>query len=111
MITGGLGTGYRNASQTCGKMLVCLNDKCSNAKLFQKVRRHNNKVVYFSEGYIERYIRITKSLLYIELAISFPIGRKSTVNSKQLLDEVFVISGIIKVEVSVISRSRRLHSR
>ena len=31
-----------------------------------------------------------------------------TVNYKQLLDEVFVISGIIKVEVSVISRSRRL---
>ena len=28
-------------------------------------------------------------------------------NTKQLLDEVFVISGIIKVEVSVISRSRR----
>ena len=27
---------------------------------------------------------------------------------KQLLNEVFVISGIIKVEVSVISRSRRL---
>ena len=27
---------------------------------------------------------------------------------KQLLDEVFVISGIIKVKVSVISRSRRL---
>ena len=27
---------------------------------------------------------------------------------KQLLDSVFVISGIIKVEVSVISRSRRL---
>ena len=27
---------------------------------------------------------------------------------KQLLDEVFVISGIIKVEVSVIIRSRRL---
>ena len=27
---------------------------------------------------------------------------------KQLLDEVFVISGIIKVEASVISRSRRL---
>ena len=27
---------------------------------------------------------------------------------KQLLDEVFVISGIIKVEESVISRSRRL---
>ena len=32
---------------------------------------------------------------------SFPVN-------KQLLDEVFVISGIIKVEVSVISRSRRL---
>ena len=31
-----------------------------------------------------------------------------TINDyKQLLDEVFVISGIIKVEVSVISRSRR----
>ena len=29
-------------------------------------------------------------------------------NNKQLLDEVFVISRIIKVEVSVISRSRRL---
>ena len=29
-------------------------------------------------------------------------------NFKQLLDEVFVISGIMKVEVSVISRSRRL---
>ena len=29
-------------------------------------------------------------------------------NFKQLLDEVFVISGIIKVEGSVISRSRRL---
>ena len=28
-------------------------------------------------------------------------------NNKQLLDEVFVISRIIKVEVSVISRSRR----
>ena len=30
------------------------------------------------------------------------------VDNKQLLDEVSVISGIIKVEVSVISRSRRL---
>ena len=29
-------------------------------------------------------------------------------DSKQLLDEVFVISGIIKVEVSVIIQSRRL---
>ena len=29
-------------------------------------------------------------------------------NNKQILDEVFVISEIIKVEVSVISRSRRL---
>ena len=32
----------------------------------------------------------------------------TSVYYKQLLDEVFVISGIIKVEVSVISRSRRL---
>ena len=30
------------------------------------------------------------------------------VDSKQLLDEVFVISGIIKVEVRVISRRRKL---
>ena len=29
-------------------------------------------------------------------------------NFKQLLDEVFVISGIIEVEVGVISRRRRL---
>ena len=48
------------------------------------------------------------------------MGRKPTVNFeisvrdvitadyKQLLDEVFVISKIIKVEVRVISRSRRL---
>ena len=34
----------------------------------------------------------------------FPTGS----NYKQLLDEVFVISRIIKVEVRVISRSRRL---
>jgi len=32
----------------------------------------------------------------------------SSTNNKQLLDEVFVISRIIKVEVGVISRSRRL---
>ena len=32
----------------------------------------------------------------------------TTANYKQLSDEVFVISGIIKVEVRVISRSRRL---
>ena len=31
-----------------------------------------------------------------------------TTYCKQLLDEVFVISGIIKVKVSVISRSRKL---
>ena len=34
--------------------------------------------------------------------------RGKFITFKQLLDEVFVISGIIKVEVSVISRSRRL---
>ena len=36
------------------------------------------------------------------------IATKTRHNYKQLLDEGFVISGIIKVEVSVISRSRRL---
>ena len=35
-------------------------------------------------------------------------GLKDPCNNKQLLDEVFVISRIIKVEVRVISRSRRL---
>ena len=35
-------------------------------------------------------------------------GSFKEANYKQLLDEVFVISGIIKAEVSVISRSRRL---
>ena len=34
--------------------------------------------------------------------------KKKDAANKQLLDEVFVISGIIKVEVSVICRSRRL---
>ena len=33
---------------------------------------------------------------------------KDMIDHKQLLDEVFVISRIIKVEVRVISRSRRL---
>jgi len=33
---------------------------------------------------------------------------KEQSNNKQLLDEVFVISGIIKVEVSVISRRLKL---
>ena len=36
------------------------------------------------------------------------MGDVQVAYNKQLLDEVFVISGIIKVEVSVISRSRRL---
>ena len=35
-------------------------------------------------------------------------GLYGSYNNKQLLDEVFVISGIIKVSVSVTSRSRRL---
>ena len=36
------------------------------------------------------------------------INKSKTRDYKQLLDEVFVISRIIKVEVRVISRSRRL---
>ena len=35
-------------------------------------------------------------------------GTKSMTINKQLLDEVYVISRIIEVEVGVISRSRRL---
>ena len=36
------------------------------------------------------------------------LRRRLSYDYKQLLNEVFVISGIIKVEVSAISRSRRL---
>ena len=39
---------------------------------------------------------------------TIPTLRRQKNNNKQLLDEVFVISRIIKVEVRVISRSRRL---
>ncbi len=46
--------------------------------------------------------------LATSLASSSNCQTEGTENNKQLLDEVFVISGIIKVEVSVISRSRRL---
>ena len=42
------------------------------------------------------------------LILKYLVNVRFVVNRKQLLDEVFVISGIIKVEVSVISRSRRL---
>ena len=44
----------------------------------------------------------------MSLASSEQLSTYKEINYKQLLDEVFVISGIIKVEVSVISRSRRL---
>ena len=37
-----------------------------------------------------------------------PIKHSSLNNNKQLMDEVFVISRIIKVEAGVISRSRKL---
>ena len=50
------------------------------------------------------------SLEQLKLAVSDfpPFVESSLTNYKQLLDEVFVISRIIKVEVRVISRSRRL---
>ena len=48
----------------------------------------------------------------IKIYTSYSLQRTGTADRhtviKQLLDEVFEISGIIKVEVSVISRSRRL---
>ena len=47
------------------------------------------------------YFAVVFSLVKIHKHVKFT-------NYKQLLDEVFVISRIIKVEVSVISRSRRL---
>ena len=45
-----------------------------------------------------REVRLIKWLLWM----------KSIIGNKQILDEVFVISGIMMVEVSVISRSQRL---
>ena len=39
---------------------------------------------------------------------NLPVVHGKKCNNKQLLDEVFVISGIVKVEVSVISQSQRL---
>ena len=49
-----------------------------------------------------------KNAIWVLLLSLLPLLTTFQQNYKQLLDEVFVISGIIKVEVSVISRSRRL---
>ena len=51
---------------------------------------------------------IANSALRASLAIYRLISNARSWNNKQLLDEVFVISRIIKFEVRVISRSRRL---
>ena len=53
----------------------------------------------------ELWLAILSSLLCPETDRNIRIGKQGY---KQLLDEVFVISRIIKVEVRVISRSRRL---
>ena len=62
-------------------------------------------------------IELTHALIYKELRKILPLGLIVLVfpawghlhhDYKQLLDEVFVISRIIKVEVGVISLSRRL---
>ena len=46
---------------------------------------------------------------YFTLTVDLVVFSNANIeNYKQLLDEVFVISRIIKVEVRVISRSRRL---
>ena len=52
-------------------------------------------------------IVIAVDVLHLEL-LAYQVSMVSAANYKQLLDEVFVISRIIKVEVRVISRSRRL---
>ena len=44
----------------------------------------------------------------INVNFSLFFGRMMSADSKQLSNEVFVISRIIKVEVAIISRSRRL---
>ena len=51
---------------------------------------------------------IANSALRASLAIYHLISNVRSWNNKQLLDEVYVISRIIEVEVGVISRSRRL---
>jgi hypothetical protein len=59
----------------------------------------------------------TKKKLYLQFEIKIYVNFILDVNYlekpyiiKQLLDEVFVISSIIKVEVSVISQSQRLRT-
>ena len=46
-----------------------------------------------------------------QLAFDFTSMTGSSLNNKQLLDEVFVISRIIKFEVAVISWGRRLRPK
>ena len=54
-------------------------------------------------------VSLARSLqLSLEINISYKLVNYPLADNKKLLDEVFVIPGIIKVEVSVISRSRRL---
>jgi len=52
-------------------------------------------------------LRIKSTLIKLAKKCVFLTGLMQ-IHSKQLLDEVFVISRIIEVEVGVISRSRRL---
>ena len=57
-------------------------------------------------GFVTNFVE-PKSLVYWTITF-WPILVMISADFKQLLDEVFAISGIIKVSVTLISRSRRL---
>ena len=97
--------------------------RISNHKLMIETGRydktpHNDRFcLVCNSGIIEDIFRfllhcpkysIPKERFYNQIQHNFVDFQLSCTYFKQLLDEVFVISGIIKVEVGVISRSRRL---
>ena len=78
-----------------------------------KKKNHNkivNKNNCSSVGCLPDYMHCCVSIACSSLTLRFFVCVLFVypMKNKQLLDEVFVISGIIKVEVSDISRSRRL---
>ena len=69
----------------------------------------NSKVFSHNSGApLLHWLPIKQRVQFKMLILIFKAINGLAPNYKQLLDEVFVISGIIRVEVSVISRSRRL---
>ena len=79
--------------------VLIVTGKCSTHDLFNSFRPSKKTHVSRPDFYKKESGRAVFFVIYYFLLHAF---------FKQLLDEVFVISRIIKVEVRVISRSRRL---